>query len=133
MTVSKLKKKLDNIFSRYIRLRAADRNGNVVCYTCDRVYFWKKIQNGHFITRSKVSTRFDEDNCRPQCYGCNVMQQGRQYEFSKRLDLERKGLSNEVYIRSNKILKLGVIDYKEKITHYTKEVERIAAALDIEL
>lgn len=40
------------------------------------------MQNGHFMSRQFNATRFSEDNCAPQCVGCNVMQHGRQYEFS---------------------------------------------------
>ena len=41
-TVSKLKKKLDAIFSKYIRLKDADKNGYVKCYTCGVKKYWEK-------------------------------------------------------------------------------------------
>ena len=34
------------------------------------------MQNGHFWSRSNLSVRWDEDNCRPQCSGCNVFKHG---------------------------------------------------------
>jgi len=73
MSTTILKKKLDTIFSTYIRLKYADEDLNVKCFTCDKVYHYKKIQNGHFYSRSILSLRWDEQNCRPQCYGCNIV------------------------------------------------------------
>ena len=86
-------KRLDTIFSLYIRLRVAN-NEMVECFTCGKISHYKKnMQCGHFQSRSSYSTRWDPNNCQVQCYGCNVMQQGRQYQFG--LNLEKnmaKGL-----------------------------------------
>jgi len=70
-TVSYLKKKLDNIFSQYIRLKEADEYGYVYCCTCKQRFFWKDVDCGHFIHRSANSTRYDERNVAPQCRACN--------------------------------------------------------------
>ena len=72
-TVSSLKKKLDIIFSKYIRLKDADPSGNVECYTCGVVKQWEKdgMQAGHFMSRKHTITRWDEQNVKPQCYTCN--------------------------------------------------------------
>ena len=61
---SKIVKKLDAIFSQYIRLKDADHKGDVTCFTCGKVSHYKKgIQNGHFQSRRFMSTRYDEKNC----------------------------------------------------------------------
>lgn len=80
-------KKLDTIFSIYIRNKYA-KNGMVECYTCGRQYEVSKIQSGHFWSRKHQSVRWHEDNARPQCYSCNVMLYGRQYEFGNKLRAE---------------------------------------------
>ena len=87
---SRLVKKLDSIFSKYIRLKHS-KNGICTCFTCGRKYEVKKIHAGHFMSRRHYSTRWDEENVRPQCYGCNVGNQGKQYEFAINLNNEEAG------------------------------------------
>ena len=73
LTRSKLVKKLDAVFSQYIRLKDADEFGNATCFTCGKVDHWKKLQNGHFQSRKHYATRWDEMNCQVQCVsGCNM-------------------------------------------------------------
>ena len=43
-------KKLDKVFSEYIRQKYADSFGMVSCFTCDARKHWKDMQNGHFIS-----------------------------------------------------------------------------------
>ena len=73
-SLSNLIDDLDFVFSRYIRLKYADENGYVKCFTCPEFLFWKEIENGHYVSRSNQATRFLEDNCRPQCGFCNSRQ-----------------------------------------------------------
>ena len=75
-TQAKLKKDFDALFSRYIRQKYANEEGMVKCYTCSTIKHWKEIQNGHWIPRNNLATRFSEDNCRPQCVACNMFQKG---------------------------------------------------------
>lgn len=85
-TVSQLKKKADAEFSKYIRLRDSDRNGNAQCITCGVKKPWKELQNGHFISRRVNALRYDDENCNAQCYSCNVMRYGEQYKYAQELD-----------------------------------------------
>lgn len=71
LTVSHYKKKLDAIFSEYIR-----RRDDGQCFTCPTKREWKLMQNGHFVSRSHNATRYDEENCNCQCPGCNVFKHG---------------------------------------------------------
>lgn len=64
-------KKLDKVFSEYIRRRDADEYGRVKCCTCDTVSHWAEMDCGHWLMRSKMGTRFDERNCHAQCRICN--------------------------------------------------------------
>ena len=66
-THAKLKKELDKVFSQYIRWAYADDSGMVECYTCGVVKHIKEMHNGHFQSRKHTSTRWHENNCRPQC------------------------------------------------------------------
>lgn len=77
ITRSKIIKNLDKVFSLFIRQKYGTR-----CYTCNQI---GKMQCGHYISRSVRSTRWEEDNCRPQCYGCNIMHGGRPIDFREHL------------------------------------------------
>jgi len=87
-TQAQLKKELDRVFSIYIRQKYADSLGNVACYTCGKVMHWKQIQNGHFVSRQYLATRWDENNCRPQCIGDNIFGNGKPLDFEERLKKE---------------------------------------------
>ena len=77
-------KKLDAIFSIYIRRRYA-KNNIAECVTCGKRDHWKNLQAGHFMSRKHYATRWDEDNVEVQCMACNVYRYGEQYKFSKYL------------------------------------------------
>lgn len=120
ITPAKLKKMLDSVFSQYIRRSYADQEGMVACYTCGKVKNWKEIQNGHFVSRQYLATRWDENNCRPQCVGCNMFGQGKPLDFEERL---KKDLGEE-YVETMKMkrhetLKLGKSWYVSEIRKYT--------------
>jgi len=117
---SRIVKYLDIAFSRYIRLKNADKTGYCTCVTCNREYHYKKIQAGHFMSRKNYSTRWDERNVYPQCYGCNVMQQGKQYEFSLFLG---KQVSEELLYLSKKIVKFSDIELTEMKKYYENLVQ----------
>ena len=70
-TISKLKKDYDKWFSIYIRIRDSE-NGNSICFTCNKIDHYKKLQNGHFQSRRHNSTRWDLKNCQVQCVKCNM-------------------------------------------------------------
>ena len=85
LTRSKIVKKLDAVFSQYIRQKNAI-NEIATCFTCGKQDHWKKLQNGHFQSRRFYSTRWNEQNCQVQCSGCNVFKYGEQFIFGKKLD-----------------------------------------------
>ena len=58
----KIVKKLDSIFSQYIRQRNVIGDG-AKCFTCGKIDHWKHLQCGHFQSRRFYSTRWDETNC----------------------------------------------------------------------
>ena len=73
---SKLRDELDKVFSQYIRLKYSDENGYCRCISCGKIHFWKDIQCGHYMSRRYMSTRWSEDNARPQDAACNIFNQG---------------------------------------------------------
>ena len=125
LTRSKLVKKLDAIFSQYIRLKDADEFGNATCFTCGKIEFWKKgIQCGHFMSRKHYSTRWDFENCKPQCVSCNIYNAGRQFVFGKYLDeIYGDGKSDELYIKSKETIKIADYELEQMILKYKDLVD----------
>ncbi len=125
-TISKLKKKLDVLFSQYIRRRNADHLGRVKCFTCGIEKHWKEQQAGHFQSRSHHSTRWDEVNVQVQCVKCNMFRQGEQYKFGLYLD-DRfgDGTAEELENRAKTIVKLNRVDYEEAIERYKQKIREL--------
>jgi len=126
MSTTKLVKKLDAVFSKYIRWYYADDSGYVECYTCAVSKPVKEMQCGHFQSRKHRSTRWHKNNCRPQCVKCNVFSQGEQYMFGKLLELEiGKENVEQLLATSRKTIKLGKVDLECLIEHYTEELKKL--------
>tara|TARA_R100001460_G_scaffold94390_1_gene136470 strand:- start:391 stop:789 length:399 start_codon:yes stop_codon:yes gene_type:complete len=112
---SKLVKKLDTVFSKYIRISSADKNGYCTCVTCGVVKHWKEIQAGHFMSRKHYSTRWDERNVASQCVSCNMFKQGEQYKFSLFLG---KDQAEVLYLKSKETVKFTNNELEEMIKDY---------------
>ena len=113
-----LVKKLDAVFSEYIRRRYA-KNDIAECVTCGKKDHWKKLQAGHFMSRKHYSTRWDERNVEVQCNACNVFRYGEQYKFSIYLGKE---LSDELYLKSHQTVKFSNIDLQDMIDVYKEKL-----------
>ena len=114
-----LVKKLDTIFSEFIRLRTANGNGFVECVTCGKVDHWRSMDCGHFMSRKNISTRWHEDNCQVQCKSCNVFRYGEQYKYSVWLGQEK---ADHLYNLSKQTLKLYDQDLLDMIKIYQEKV-----------
>ncbi len=112
------KKKLDALFSKYIRGKYS-RNGVAQCYTCDKKLPITKMHCGHFIPRHYLATRWEEDNCRPQCVGCNLYGNGQILDFEEHL-IKDIGLEKvqELKRKRNEITRLTVHQIQEMISLY---------------
>jgi len=127
MSKPKLIKELDVWFSRYIRLKYSDSRGYCRCISCGKVYFWKEIQNGHYMSRRYMSTRFSEDNCRPQGVECNIFNQGA-------IQMYRRALIKEIGEQRVDLIEVrarqenknwSLFELKQLIEYYKKEVEKL--------
>lgn len=135
LSKKKLTEKLDRVFSQYIRLKYSDSRGMCECISCGKHQHWKEIQNGHYMSRRYFSTRWSEDNCRPQCVACNIFNQGNIQAYRvaliKQIGEQRVNLI-EARARQE-TFKYGEFELNAMIKHYTKEVERITKEKGIEL
>ena len=80
VTVRQARKKVETLFSIYIRTRDCLRTTGTKtkghCVTCKRQYDFKELQAGHFVSGRHPTVIFNEKNCHAQCVGCNVFKRG---------------------------------------------------------
>lgn len=128
LTVPKLKEKLDRVFSHYIRLRDSNKDGYCRCISCGTIVFWKEIQNGHYVNRGHMGTRFDEKNCNAQCIRCNMFDEGNNIGYTRGL-INKYGIRviSELEAKKHSISKLTPFEYETLIEHYSVEVKRLKA------
>lgn len=120
-----LKEKADKLFSEYIR-RKNSIDGKTTCFTCGSVAPWKEQQCGHFISRVHLSTRWDEENVRVQCFPCNVWRRGNYSEFAKNLVRdEGPEILEKLSKKRAQTKKMGIGDYRELIESLKKKISNL--------
>ena len=118
--LAKLKNELWQLCRKMIKQKYAHE-----CYTCGKTLVdgQQDFHIGHFISSSICSTelRYDLDNLRPQCSGCNVWKSGNWIAYEQRLIIEH----GENYVKDlkeknqrTKGLKYDELWYKDKIKEY---------------
>lgn len=120
---SQLVKELDAIFSRYIRLRDADKNGICTCITCWDKKPRKEMHNTHFISRSNYKYRRSVVNCFAWCYKCNVILHWNYISYT--LVMVRKygeGIVREMQ-EDKELVKISTPEIREMIEKYKYEVD----------
>jgi len=123
-TQAKLKKLLDKVFSEYVRRSSADENGIAECYTCRQRKHWKELHAGHYVSRSYLATRWDLDNVKTQCPGCNLFGNGKPLDFEERLKKELgDNAVEEMKKKRHTIFKVGIRWYEEQIELYQNELK----------
>lgn len=125
-TIKTLKAKLDRVFSIYVRLRDADKNGYCKCISCGKVEHWKDVDNGHFVNRSHMSTRYNERNCNAQCRKCNRFDEGNNIGYIRGL-IGKYGVRviPELDVLKHTQSFMKTFDYEFLISHYNEEIKRI--------
>jgi hypothetical protein len=119
-------KKVDTVFSQYIRLRASDHRGMGECYTCGSVRHWTEVDAGHFMSRACMSTRWDEKNVAFQCKRCNGFRSGEQYLFAQHLDREYgEGTAEALHIASKQTRKFTRDELEALYHHYKRKVDEL--------
>jgi len=120
-----LRDDLDAVFSRYIRTKYANEEGMVQCYTSGKWITIGEAQCGHFISRSHLSTRWYEPNCRPQSQHDNEYLQGNLEVFRKKLEEVEEGLPDALLELSRQVFKPTISELKELLIIYRNKL-RIA-------
>lgn len=110
----KIIKKLDEVFSQYIRLRDSNAKWEVVCPLCGAKMHWKKAQNMHFISRGVLKYRYSEKNCHAWCMRCNVILNWNYIAYTRRMQ-KMYGIA---YVDS-------IINDKQVFTISTPQLEKV--------
>jgi superfamily II helicase len=127
MTVNALIKTKDLLYSRLMRMKAADFWGNVKCYLCKDEMRWEDAEVMHFISRKHHSTRFLETNTHVGCKNCNQFKKQHLQEYEAALvkqygsDIirELRELSAVPHIYDRKQLEKEIKELKEEIKNGT--------------
>lgn len=118
------KKKLDAVFSEYIRKRDSDQYGYGTCITCGKRQHWKELDAGHYVSRYHNATRFEDKNVHAQCKVCNRFKNGQPDEYA--LSLQKK-YGDDILDHLNQLKhttsKWSLKDYEDAIAHYKEEIE----------
>lgn len=122
-----LVKRLDMVFSAYIRLRDAMPGGMTRCISCGRLLPFEQMQCGHFFGRRSMGTRWDEDNCNSECAFDNCRNPSHLDGY--RANLIAK-IGEERFLRleslHNQERKWSDDELRAAIAHYTAEVRRLS-------
>ena len=116
---AKLIKKLDKVFSIFIRKRDKGK-----CFTCSTQKPWKEMDAGHYKKRQHMGTRFNEKNVQTQCTACNRFKGGRMDIYAIRLEEKYGyGILQELEELKKKDKKYKTSELEELIKKYeTKQL-----------
>ncbi len=116
-------------FSLKIRLKYADENGQVECYTCPSTGNWEGdgFMAGHLVGGRGNAVYVNEDVVRVQCSTCNMWHNGEQYKFGKRMESEI-GIEEtaELFKLKDKTVHYGKKDWKRMTSEFIHEARMYA-------
>lgn len=115
----------DALVSRYVRLSAADENGNVKCFTCPIVLPWTQMDAGHYVTRGCLFLRHDLRNIKPQCHTCNRVMHGRLATYSVNLEILQPGLVDQLIQESRIVHNITRNELRAVIADMTERLSKI--------
>jgi hypothetical protein len=105
-TLAQLKKQLQPIFNKFIRLRDSD-NTFFTCISCSQTLPLNKMNAGHYYAVGGYDAlRFNENNVHGECVGCNCFNESHLIGY---------GINIEVKIGNEKVEELHELakDYKK--------------------
>lgn len=115
-TTAKLKKRLWEVFTKYIKQR--DKN---ICFTCGRYATSYGMGGGHYKPAGAcgADAYFSEINVNAQCTFCNLTLQGNQVIYKERL-VQKYGSEPIEELERTFRNPNHDFPYQEKIEHYKK-------------
>lgn len=127
-----LVKKLDKVFALYIRLRDCMPGGYGRCISCGKIKSFEELQNGHYISRKNMATRFEPLNCNAECVSCNCFSADHLIGYRENL-ITKIGHAKFDYLMAarNTTKKWSDFELETMIKYYTSEVRRLSAEKSI--
>lgn len=123
-----LVRKLDKIFSLYIRLRdsAAYNFKYFRCISCGQIKPFEQMDCGHFISRTHQATRFDEENAHGECRFCNRFSADHIIAYQRNLEAKiGKDRVDMLLARGRMTKKWSAFELQLLIKHYQQEVDKM--------
>lgn len=120
----KLIVRLDSVFSQFIRLRDAGKDGGIRCVSCGQRFEPDYIDCGHYIPREHMATRFSEMNCHAQCHFCNRQKRGNLEAYRDALvTMYGEDAVEALEQRKFQAVKMGKSELQDKLDFYRDEVK----------
>lgn len=117
----KYKKWVWKYFSDYVRNRDA-----WTCFTCGKYEKGPTMHAGHFISRVRSATMFDEKNVHAQCYGCNIGKKGNAGEYAYRIiQTYGKEVLDDLVLRSRQTHKFTYDELEAIYQHSKKRIKEL--------
>lgn len=120
-----IKRTLDDIFSKFIRIRDSDVFGYITCVSCKIKVKWEDANCCHYANRQHMATRWDEVNNHAGCYYCNCFNKGfHLHEYGKYLDENYgPGTAEGLMIKSQTVAHISTEDMKDLIKTYKLKIK----------
>lgn len=118
-----LTRKLDEIFSKYIRKRDTNKQGYIKCY-CGKIITYEEADASHFVSRQHLSTRYDEQNVHASCRHCNRFLEGNKEDYSLFL-IQKYGCEIIEKLNKKKYEVCYNFPFEEKIEYYKNKVKEL--------
>ena len=129
-TLSKVKKKVWDIFSKYVRardcLKATGCTSWGFCITCKspkRLHI-SLLQAGHFVAGRHNAGLFSENGVHAQCYNCNINLKGNTLEYRRAIiGLYGEGADLELEEEAREIRKYTIPELEELGKYYKEQTK----------
>lgn len=122
-----LTRKLDEVFSLYIRLRDSGPDHLYFrCISCGQIKPFEQMDAGHFIGRTHKSTRWDEDNVNGECRACNRMSADHIIYYQRNLEAKIGRQRVDLLLAKGKqTKKWSAWELEQLIKYYREKVEEM--------
>ena len=131
-SMSKVKKRVWDIFSKYIRTRDCLKTTGCasfgLCITCGKRYHFKLLQAGHFVAGRHNANLFNEKGTHAQCYNCNINLRGNTLEYRRQIiKLYGEGADLEIEEEASQIKKFTFEELEQLESDLKEKLKQLEA------
>ena len=127
-------KKLDKVFSAFIRLRDTMPNGYFKCISCGQIKPFKDCDCGHYFSRRHMATRFHPDNAHGECSACNRFSADHLENYRRNL-IRKIGQSrfDQIYVLAHSECHWTEGELQQMIDSYTEKAKYLMSEKGIKV